>query len=233
MLKEDTFLEKYPLMISLPKEIILDSRVVRQYQGYIYADVCFAAYNNEKISIEEEISIAIPDGYPKNLPKVFLLENGQIVKYGADFQFYQDTGQLCLGQSWEIREALYKDSSLLNLTESFIIPHIAATRYVMQCPSSRSYPQGEYSHGELGIIEGIASFFRIPKNEKIIFNILEFLSKPHKVANKMLCPFGCGVKYSRCQCRGNINQLQKLIPPKEASKLLYNMKLYFASRKHH
>ena len=62
MLKEDTFLEKYPLMISLPKEIILDSRVVRQYQGYIYADVCFAAYNNEKISIEEEISIAIQDG---------------------------------------------------------------------------------------------------------------------------------------------------------------------------
>ena len=232
MLKEDTFLEKYPLMISLPKEIILDSRVVRQYQGYIYADVCFAAYNNEKIAIEEEISIAIPDGYPKNLPKVFLLENGQIVKYGADFHFFQDTGQLCLGQSWEIREELYKDSSLLNLTESFIIPHLAATRYVMQCPSSRSYPQGEYSHGVLGINEGIASFFRIPKNEKIIFNILEFLSKPHKVANKMLCPFGCGVKYSRCQCRGNINQLQKLIPPKEASILLNNMKHLFVSRKH-
>ena len=123
-------------------------------------------------------------------------------------------------------------TSLLNLTESFIIPHLAATRYVMQCPSSRSYPQGEYSHGVLGINEGIASFFRIPKNEKIIFNILEFLSKPHKVANKMLCPFGCGVKYSRCQCRGNINQLQKLIPPKEASILLNNMKHLFVSRKH-
>lgn len=223
LLKEDAFFDKYPLITPLPKELFSDIRVVRQYQGYINADVCFTAYNNEKISIKDEISIAIPDGYPKNLPKVFLLKNGQIIKYGADFHFYQDTGQLCLGHNWEIREKLYRDPSLLNLTESFIIPHIAAMRYVMQCPSSRSYPQGEYSHGVTGIIEGIASFFNISKNERSILNVLNFLSHPHKVANKMLCPFGCGEKYGRCQCKGNIILLQKLIPPMEAKDMLWKI----------
>lgn len=211
ILKEDAFFAKYPLITSLPKELFSDVRAVRQYQGYISANVRFTAYKNETISIEEEVFISIPDGYPRNLPAVYLLENGRIVNYGTDFHFYTNTGRLCIGHDWEVRNGLYKDPSLLNLTESFIVPHLAATRYVMQCPANRSYPQGEYSHAVPGKIEGLADFFNIPKNEKILFDVLKFLSKPHKVANKMLCPFGCGVKYARCQCKGNIKQLQKLI----------------------
>lgn len=233
ILKEDVFFEKYPLITFLPKELVSDNRVVRQYQGYITADVCFATCNNESISIEEEISILIPDGYPRNLPRVFLLKNGQIITYGVDFHFYNDTKQLCLGLDWELRDVLYKDPSLLNLTESFIIPHIAATRYVLECPSSRRYPQGEYSHGIIGKIEGLASFFNIPQNEKNILDVLHFLSKPHKVANKMLCPFGCGMKYGHCQCKGNINRLQKLIPPKEANYMIREIIDALAMRQFH
>ena len=230
LLNEDAFFAKYPLIVPLPKELYSDSRTARQYQGYINADVCFAAYRNEKISIEEEILISIPDGYPRNLPVVYLLEGGRIANYGADFHFYPH-GQLCIGHDWEVRNELYKDPSLLHLIESFIIPHLAATRYVMQCPANRSYPQGEYSHAAPGRIEGLSDFFNIPKNERILFDVLKFLSKPHKVANKMLCPFGCGVKYSRCQCKGNIKQLQKLIPPKEAIKILNEVNTFIMEQR--
>lgn len=231
MLNEDAFFKKYPLIIPLPKELFFNDQIVRQYQGYINTDVCFKIYNNETISIDEEISILIPHGYPRNLPKVFLLKNGQVVKYDADYHFYQNTGQLCLGLDWEIREKLYADSSLVNLTDSFIIPHLAATRYVLQCPADRKYPQGEYPHGVAGKIEGLARRFNLPKNENNILDILKFLSKPQKVANKTLCPFGCKMNYGRCQCKGNIKQLQRLIPPKEAINMIEEISMWQINKK--
>lgn len=215
LLKEDTFLKKYPLITSFPKEFITNNRIIRQYQGYISANVCFAAYGNEMVPIDEEISISIPDGYPSNLPMVYLLSKGHSINYGVDYHFYQDTGQLCLGQNWEIRKELFKDASLLNLVESLIIPHLAAMRYVSKNPN-KGYPQGEYSHGPKGLIEGLSEHFDIPQTPEAILNVLQFLSNSRKVANKTICPFGCGNKYGSCQCKGNIKELQMLIPPKEA-----------------
>ena len=72
ILKEEAFLSMHPLFQRVTKELINIPDIVRQYQGYVAATVRFAAYNNETVSIDEEVSISIPSGYPISLPICFL-----------------------------------------------------------------------------------------------------------------------------------------------------------------
>ena len=218
LLDEDAFLKMHPLIQSIPKELINLPDIVRQYQGYIAATVRFAAYKNETISINEEVSILIPAGYPANLPIVFILDHGDIINPGLEYHVYPKTGQLCLGNTWEIRKVLLQDPTLNNLMELLVIPHIAGA--VFKYCNKTSFPQGEYSHGLVGQLEGIASFFSVPLNVDIICNILSFLSKPKRVANKTQCPFGCGKEYGKCHCKGNFQDIKILFPNKEIFAIL-------------
>lgn len=218
VLKENAFLSMHPLIQPIPKELITLPSIMRQYQGYISAMVKFAAYNDETVSIEEEISISIPSGYPINLPYVFVLSHGNVVNLGAEYHFYTDTGQLCLGNSWEVRKKLLHDPTLNNLMTSLIIPHIAGATFKLLHGSA--FPQGEYAHGIDGKLEGLASFFSISKDVGVILNILSFLSQSKRVANKVQCPFGCGKEYKECHCKGDFQDLKILFPQKEISAIL-------------
>lgn len=218
-LGEDVFLATHPLIQRIPKELISQPNIARQYQGYISGIVHFSAYNNETVSIEEEISILIPVGYPIELPLVFILKNGNTVNYGIDCHFYPITNQLCLGSNWEIRKELHRDPSLNNLLKSLIIPHIAGITLKLNHISG-SFPQGEYSHGIKGCIESLSSFFSIKEDTDSIISVLEFLMKPKRVANKMMCPFGCGQEYGKCHCKGNFQELKILFPNKEVKRML-------------
>lgn len=218
VLGEDAFLSMHPLIQRVPKELINLPGIVRQYHGYVVATVRFEAYKNEVISIEEEVSISIPSSYPIELPIVFILDHGNVIKLGADYHFYQNSGQLCLGNSWEIRKELLRDPTLNNLMSSLVIPHIAGATYKLIY--GKSFPQGEFSHGLAGKLESLASFFSTPQNEEIIINILNFLKHTKRVANKMLCPFGCNKEYAKCRCKGDFQDLKILFPTKEVDDIL-------------
>lgn len=218
ILEEDAFLSMHPLFQRVPKELITLPNIVRQYQGYVTATVRFAVYNNETVSIDEEVSISIPSGYPISLPVVFILDRGQIINLGADYHFYTNTGQLCLGNSWEVRRVLLPDPSLNNLILSLVIPHIAGATF--KCLYRKTFPQGEHAHDIAGKIEGLADFFSIPQDEKTILAILNFLLQSKRVANKMQCPFGCKKEYGKCHCKGDFQDLKVLFPSKEVSSLI-------------
>ena len=218
VLGEDAFLSMHPLFQRIPKELINSPDIVRQYQGYIAATVRFAAYNNETLSIDKEVSISIPSGYPISLPIVFILNQGTKINLGVDYHFYNNTGQLCLGNTWEVRKILLSDPSLNNLMSSLVIPHIAGATF--KCLYGKPFPQGEYAHDVAGIIEGLSDFFSIPKNEVIILPILNFLLQSKRVANKMQCPFGCKKEYRKCHCKGDFQDLKVLFPNQEVSTMI-------------
>lgn len=222
-LDEDTFLSMHPLIQRVPKELINLPDIVRQYQGYVVATVRFAAYSNETVAINEEVSISIPTGYPISLPIVFILNHGQVVNLGAEYHFYTNSGQLCLGNTWEIRKELLHDPSLNNLMSSLVIPHIAGATYKFLY--GKSFPQGEYSHEITGKLEGLASFFSIPLKEDIIINVLNFLRQTKRVANKVMCPFGCGKEYGKCHCKGDFQDLKILFPGKEIFIMIQEIKM--------
>ena len=221
-LKEDSFLSMYPMIQRVPKNLINCPDIVRQYQGYVATIARFAAYNNETVPINEEISISIPTGYPISLPIVFILNRGQVVNLGAEYHFYSNTGQLCLGNTWEVRKELLRDSSLNNLMSSLVIPHIAGVAF--KNLYRNPFPQGECSHGLNGKLEGIASFFSIPIEEDLIINVLNFLKQTKRVANKMICPFGCGKEYEKCNCKGDFHDIKTLFPKKEVDWMLREIK---------
>ena len=223
LLDEDTFLSMHPMIQRVPKELIHIPDIVRQYQGYVVETVRFKAYDNEVVSIDEEISISIPAGYPISLPIVFILNHGKVINLGAEFHFYTNTGQLCLGNSWDVRKELLRDSTLNNLVDSLVIPHIAGATFKLL--QRKAFPQGEYAHGLEGKLEGVAEFFSIPLNEKRILDVLSFLNQSKRVANKMQCPFGCGVEYGKCHCRGNYQDLKTLFPHKEVSALIKEIRM--------
>lgn len=223
LLDEDAFLSMHPLIQRVPKELIKFPGIVRQYQGYIAATVRFTAYNNETVSIDEEISISIPSAYPISLPIIFILNHGNVINLGADYHFYTNTGQLCLGNSWEIRKELLRNPTLNNLIESLVIPHIAGATFKFLY--GKAFPQGEYAHALKGKFEGLASFFSIPMNEKTILDVLNFLSLSKHIANKMQCPFGCREKYGKCRCKGDFQDLKVLFPSKEVSAMIQEIKM--------
>ena len=218
ILKEAAFLSRYHLFQRVPKELINIPDIVRQYQGYVVATVRFEAYNNETVAIDEEVSISIPSGYPTSLPIVFILNHGTIINLGADYHFYNNTGQLCLGNTWEVRKVLLQDPSLDNLMSSLVIPHIAGATF--KSLYGKPFPQGEHAHDTAGKIEGLTDFFSIPQDEKTILAILNFLHQSKRVANKMQCPFGCKKEYGKCHCKGNFQDLKVLFPSNEVSSLI-------------
>lgn len=203
ILKENIFLEKYKLFSidsSYNKE-----EYVRVYHGYLNRRVCLEAYKSEAVIINAELKIAIPNSYPFAFPKVFFLKKGFPIKLGIDQHVSEDTGLMCLGIPWEIRKILKKDPSLINIMETLIIPHIAGTIYSIENGGSK-YPQGEYSHGTKGYIEGLEEYFSISLNDnpQKLKELLGFLQSSNNVAKNTLCPFGCGVIYKKCRCKGNI-----------------------------
>ena len=208
----------HPLFQRVPKELINSPDIVRQYQGYVSATVRFEAYNNETVAIDEEVSISIPSGYPTSLPIVFILNHGTKINLGADYHFYNNTGQLCLGNTWEVRKVLLQDPSLDNLMSSLVIPHIAGATFKRLY--GKPFPQGEHAHDIAGKIEGLADFFLIPQDEKTILAILNFLLQSKRVANKMQCPFGCKKEYGKCHCKGDFQDLKVLFPSNEVSSLI-------------
>lgn len=224
VLKEDDFLLKYPLFELIPRTLFSDKDIIRQYQGYVDCEVSFPAYKNERISIEEELAILIPSAYPTILPAVFLLKSGKPVNYGVKYHFY-NTGELCLGNNWEVRKVLIEDPSLINLLESLVIPHLAGTKLAKENLENRRYPQGEYSHGTLGRMEGLSSFFNIPQDSDSCLRVLKFLLLSKNVANKSICPFGCGTLYGECQCKGKFKEIKRLFTNKELAQMIKEISL--------
>jgi len=200
-----TFLEGNPQMSLAPSNY--NEYVVK---GILSLDI--KSKINGDINDEFLIKIVIPKCFPKEIPKVFELENK--FPKTADYHTFIDES-LCLGTPLSIKKRLNSNPSLDGYIYSCVVPYFYAIALKLQGRDNFIY--GELSHGLIGIIEDYLSIFNLKTFDQIIqlFYILSL--KPNK-GNKMICPCGCNRRVTKCKLHKKIVEYRGVWTRKEYTK---------------
>jgi hypothetical protein len=148
-----------------------------------------------------EVRISIPKGYPDELPTVH--ETGRRIP--PDFHKL-DGDALCLGAPIRIWMLIQRNPSLLNFLERVIIPYLYGHS---SHERGRGMPFGELRHGTPGLIDDLAEMLGSPDPD-MTRQYLEAIQRKKRVANKLSCPCGSGVRLGRCHNR-RVNRLRSAV----------------------
>lgn len=84
--------------------------------------------------------------------------------------------------------------------------------------------KGELAHGELGLVDDFKNWCEY-SDTRSAYEFASFLRTKKRVANKLLCPCGSGIRYAKCHCHetNKYRKLKKFFIRKELDELLNNL----------
>lgn len=169
----------------------------RYLTGYI--DV-FDADDNYCDSFE--ITIKIPNDYPKSFPKMFEI-GGKI--NSIDNSHINRDGSCCVCSLQEEDIRLKRKSiSIQEFIEEFAIPFLANIIYYKE---KQKYANGEYKHGIDGVIQYYQELFGKENIKEVMAEISNTISVKKGRNDKCFC--GSDLKYKRCHLKFK-QKLEKL-----------------------
>jgi hypothetical protein len=145
-----------------------------------------------------EISLRVPDAYPSELPVVHEI-GGRIP---TDFHKLQGNA-LCLGSPFRLWLLTKQDPSLLNFIERVVVPYLYA--YSLH-KASEAMPFGELRHGTAGLVDDLGEMLGA-SDSKTAAAYSQAMMRKKRVANKLSCPCGSGMRLGRCHNR-SVNALR-------------------------
>lgn len=133
-------------------------------------------------------------------PDVFLLDN--LLTWHIDRHIYK-TGKLCLATRF--KQALTYQVRKLELDEFLnnVLAPFLATQTLIEEGQLTEFPQGERSHGTLGLVEEYTEFFSVDTPEEAVNYLQAYLDK---LGRNSCCFCGSGNKYKRC----HLSDLKKI-----------------------
>ena len=146
------------------------------------------AFEFREIQDHYEVSINIPQCYPRKIPTVKEV-GGRIAR---EFHTNPDL-TLCLGTNYSTWAIFSKEKTLLNFVEKLLVPYLYSHSVFK---SSGKMPFGEREHGAMGILNDYRDKFGV-SNDVSTIRLLKTLSSGHANKNEM-CPCGSGKKIARC-----------------------------------
>lgn len=161
---------------------------------------------SKEISDTYNLKIEIPKDFPKNLIKVYSIDNKIERK---DENHVNRAGDFCLGSELRLKKIAIKLNDFNKFIEKVLIPFLYS--HSLKRINGGKLIFGELSHGVPGLIEDYINLFHVKSKEELLM-ILKLLSLKKRVANKLLCPLGCGKKVGRCRCnyKKEINFFRKV-----------------------
>jgi hypothetical protein len=190
----DIFINENPMMRQLP--VKADGSVI--IEGKVYLHLSYGSHPTVNQTVK--LRISIPQLYPR-VPLVFEEIGGFIPKDG-DHHVNPD-GTLCLGSPFKVMKALSINSDINDFYNQFFIPYIYAV--ILKINDGIEFVFGELSHGDIGELEDLASVFNLDGTHKVLA-CLDALSMKKRIANKKLCPCGCGVRLRLCKMHITLNE---------------------------
>jgi hypothetical protein len=152
----------------------------------------FAAQFEERLLEDEyQITISIPEDYPRSPPQAFEV-GGRIPK---TYHHYSNES-LCLGARFIVRQTFQHRPTLIGFVEDLLIPYLYRYTYLSQ---NGAEPYGELSHGWAGIVESYKELFQID-SPRAILGLLKTLAD-HSYRGHLTCP--CGSNKRLRNCHGN------------------------------
>ncbi|MEJ6079151.1 hypothetical protein MT391_11515 [Vibrio sp. 1-Bac 57] len=149
------------------------------------------------------LKIVCPKDYPNKLPMVY--DAASYFPRIQDFHTYAN-GSFCLGSELKIKSILSSDSSLSAFFEKIVVRFLYAVSHRVEFGN---FPYGELDHGEKGLIDDYSEIFRVNGKASVLL-ALKALGLRKRVANKLLCPCGCGYRLGSCNYRFFLNEFRQI-----------------------
>lgn len=132
--------------------------------------------------------------YPQDFPLVY--ETGERIPPKVTRHIYSNTKSCCL--STQAKAQVYlktKISSLYLFVKEIIVPYFQNNSYF---EINRRYMTDEYSHNQMGIIEGYRDLLQI-NNDHSILNLVSHRLKGKKLGMHNLCYCNSGLSLKKCR----------------------------------
>lgn len=168
-----------------------------------YFDINAMIKGFEKIEDSYKLRIILTSDFPRGVPIVFELEN----KIPRKEEFHVNSnGSLCMGSVIRLKFILHQSPPLETFAQQILEPYLYSTSYKLQ---NGYYPTGELKHGIAGLIQDYEELFNV-KGKCAVLRVLEILGSKERIANKLLCPCGCGNRLGICSFRFSLETWRRL-----------------------
>lgn len=145
-------------------------------------------YAEHSIADTYAIRLDLPNDYAASPPSVFEIEG----KIDKEFQHFMADGSLCLEAPVEVRRRFAEHRRLLPFLNGQVIPYLSA--YSHRCKYG-SMPNGERSHGPLGLLEYYCEF--MDTEQVATMKLLKLLADGH-LPSRIVCPCGSSLLLGDC-----------------------------------
>jgi len=161
---------------------------------------------SKNMDISYKLEIIIPHKFPQAIPKV--KEIGRKIPRDHSFHIYPN-GSLCLGSPLRLLNKIYKSPSLSGFAETCIVPYLYAVSLKLR--NGDDFVFGELAHGDSGIMDDYSYIFGLKEQYQII-QAIQLLGVKKRIANKKICPCGCGKRLGICSFHHKLNKFRKMAP---------------------
>ena len=155
----------------------------------------------ERISDSFEVEIAIPEGFPRELPIITEVGGRIPAKFHTN-----DDGGLCLGSPTRQLIAARAAPTLPDYVRTCVIPYFYGFAYYTR---HGEMAFGELAHGRQGLRDDFRALFAVD-TDSTATEMVRLAGMKKRAANKLACPCGSGLRLGKCHNR-RVNRLRKLL----------------------
>jgi len=192
----EEFLKDYPKMIIAPTT---NSSLV------LKGEFDFSASRSDSPHIDDSYMLAIdvPSSFPREMPLVSETDH----KIPRDGRYHVNPDNtLCLGSPLRLLWKLSQKPTLVGFAEECLVSYLYSISHKMMYGT---FPFGELDHGNPGVIADYMDLFEVT-NKKQVLQVLALLGIKKRLANKKICPCGCGKRLGACSFHFKVIGLRKL-----------------------
>ena len=193
------FLSDYPGMSTAPCS---DAGVCLRGKFRFKAEVS----GGDEIDDSYKLEIVVSDKFPQALPKV--KETGGKIPRDGNFHVNPD-GALCLGSPLRLLRKVHSAPNLTGFADKCLVPYLYAVSYKLM--HGGDFVFGELAHGDQGVVDDYSVMLGLKERHQITLAI-QLLGIKKRIANKRLCPCGCGKRLGACRFHHKLNEFRKMAP---------------------
>jgi hypothetical protein len=160
--------------------------------------------DGEEIRDCYELEVHVPRGFPAEIPSV--AETGRRIPRSLSYHIGPD-GALCLGSPLRLREIIARRPTLNGFAENCLVPYLYAASHKLT--HGGAFLFGELAHGKEGIVGDYAKLLGLEDPAQAI-RALELLGMKRRLANRAVCPCGCGRRLGQCSLNLRLGKLREV-----------------------
>lgn len=165
-----------------------------------------AVWCGETISDLYDLKIVVPRTFPADLPQVYDLVK-RIPRTKEGLYHVNSDDSLCLGSPLRLMMLLKQRPDLCGFSDLCLTPYLFAITKKIREGGPLVF--SELAHATVGLLQDYRELLGLADKTDVSY-ALSLAGKRKRIANKMKCPCGCGLRLGWCEFHHRINGLRKV-----------------------